>query len=513
MLRPIREKAGLGCPPKPYYTNAIESKNNVLKQKVQYKASQLPAFIDHMKSLLQEQRMEIERALAMSGEYRLHSSYSRFGCSSQKWFRMSEDQRKKKVENFLHAPLSPVVPSTVTEEQVHKILKNPLDELNLPQHMITTMWSRAQKLVSDRDGMVRAPGDAAAWMVKSLSGSRPHYVTPSKPGGYCCDDTCLAYKSAKICSHTTAAALKGGDAAIESLVQWHKKLKSKPNFTVLSESGKPAGVGTKNRRKGMSKKISQQVHALMSDAAESDFTYRTYGDVMGPGSSSAALPPCSTPTLSASTPSSLHPSVQVQNFVPISAAEPSTINVGCPSVQVIHSQPPPLLSTEYNTYAPVALHPPSTLIQAYSPSPVTYRGTGEGLHSQQLGAPPPLVAVAAARPAVTNPFWLCFIHGNVSRCNGCKGRIMRGEDRKPLPPPDDLVIRHKEFVLFNNPRTGFFEQSREERNVYYHPWKTCIGPHFAHFNPALHIRVDGAIRERFVEAHIIHIRQEFGLLV
>ena len=26
MLRPVRGKAGLGCPPSPYYTNDIESK-------------------------------------------------------------------------------------------------------------------------------------------------------------------------------------------------------------------------------------------------------------------------------------------------------------------------------------------------------------------------------------------------------------------------------------------------------------------------------------------------------
>ena len=28
----VREKAGLGSPPAPFYTNAVESKNNILKQ-------------------------------------------------------------------------------------------------------------------------------------------------------------------------------------------------------------------------------------------------------------------------------------------------------------------------------------------------------------------------------------------------------------------------------------------------------------------------------------------------
>jgi hypothetical protein len=70
------------------------------------------------------------------------------------------------------------------------------------------------------------------------------------------------------------------------------------------------------------------------------------------------------------------------------------------------------------------------------------------------------------RPCVTLPFWLVFIFGNVSRC---KGRISRGEDKKLLPPPDDIVFGHKEYVIYQNSKSGNFEQSRKKRNVYYHP--------------------------------------------
>ena len=60
MLRCVREDAGLGSLPKPYYTNEIESKNNILKQHVGRKAFQLPEFVEHMKELLHEQRKEVE---------------------------------------------------------------------------------------------------------------------------------------------------------------------------------------------------------------------------------------------------------------------------------------------------------------------------------------------------------------------------------------------------------------------------------------------------------------------
>ena len=87
------------------------------------------------------------------------------------------------------------------------------------------------------------------------------------------------------------------------------------------------------------------------------------------------------------------------------------------------------------------------------------------------------------RPCVDTPFWLAFIFGNVSRC---KGKIARDANNKVLPPPDDIVFGHKEFVIFQNYHSGMFEQSREKRNVYYHTWKTCIAPHFSDFDPFKH---------------------------
>ena len=67
MLRPIQEKAGLGSPPEPYYTNDIESKNNILQQHIKRKSSHLPEFIEKMKELMTEQRSEIEKAVASFG--------------------------------------------------------------------------------------------------------------------------------------------------------------------------------------------------------------------------------------------------------------------------------------------------------------------------------------------------------------------------------------------------------------------------------------------------------------
>ena len=54
VLHPIREKAGLGSPPEPYYTNNIESKTISLSS-MSTERAHLPEFVDKMKDLMSEQ--------------------------------------------------------------------------------------------------------------------------------------------------------------------------------------------------------------------------------------------------------------------------------------------------------------------------------------------------------------------------------------------------------------------------------------------------------------------------
>jgi len=41
-------------------------------------------------------------------------------------------------------------------------------------------------------------------------------------------------------------------------------------------------------------------------------------------------------------------------------------------------------------------------------------------------------------------FWVMLVTGNISRCQGCGGKIKRCASGKPLLPPEDLVMQHKE---------------------------------------------------------------------
>ena len=74
MLKEKRSLAGLGCPPQPFYTNDVESKNRMLKYQTNYRKQELLQFVEHMKELFMEQKSEIEKAIAGLGEYRLTSA-------------------------------------------------------------------------------------------------------------------------------------------------------------------------------------------------------------------------------------------------------------------------------------------------------------------------------------------------------------------------------------------------------------------------------------------------------
>lgn len=467
MLQNVRTKAGLGSPPSPYYTNEVESKNRVLKEAVQYKSSQLPDFIEKMKALMEEQRHEIERAVIDGGEYRLREEYKNLAVSPTKWYKLTAEQRRRKIERFMKATVR-----DISDEQSSPDC--PLDSLAVPQHLKESIWKKAQDLVEDEAAIVKAPGEECAWCVKSYSNKRPHYVRKSKCGGFLCDEQCLSYKSLKLCSHTVALAIKM--ECMDRFTKWHSTIKYKPNVTALVETGKPSSAGKKSARRGVSKKNAKEIKQSIAYAEDAGLKWKTRG--AEDSGSSEEDSTASEPLLSSSEPSSSH----LRQECDIPAASPvlssATAVITSPrDVRIcsVVGSPPPLI--------------PATLV--YSPSPRPFQ--------QQ------------ERCFVETPFWLTFICGNISRCNGCKGKISRDANKKVLPPPDDIVLGHKEYVLFQNPKSGMFEQSREKRNVYYHPWVTCVAPHFRDFDPGHHITVADAVKLKLLPQHRECLAREFGI--
>lgn len=94
LLRPIREAAGLGCPPAKYYTNASECINSVMHEKTHYKASEWDQFNDSMHKLVKQSYQLTELAVIDRGAYCYREPYKHFCIDQLVWIRMTSKQRE-----------------------------------------------------------------------------------------------------------------------------------------------------------------------------------------------------------------------------------------------------------------------------------------------------------------------------------------------------------------------------------------------------------------------------------
>ncbi len=117
-----------------------------------------------------------------------------------------------------------------------------------------------------------------------------------------------------------------------------------------------------------------------------------------------------------------------------------------------------------------------------------------------LSGPPPLYHPSRSpQHSVGQPFRILFSNSRISRCQGCRGKIDH--------TLDDLVIQHKEHVLFQNPHTGRWEMSHDLRNTYYHAKFSCVTLKHPYFSPA-ELIMD---KELLQPCHLDLLCTEFGL--
>ena len=237
MLRAVREDCGLGNPPNIFTTNASESVNAMLKNRMDYKKSELPIFVEKLKEICNEQDKEVERAILCRGKYRFREEYKFLEVSESKWFTMNSTQRKQhltKVHSLCVSGSSNN--SSACDGNIGGDLlveaESAAQELHLPLACVQGIWRKAAELLSKKNAVVTAPGhdDDNVKMVLSYSSKTPHTVTPTKLG-YACDNNCANWKSIGICSHTVAVAQVNGNLPVCFLTE-EKKEAAKCHTTI-----------------------------------------------------------------------------------------------------------------------------------------------------------------------------------------------------------------------------------------------------------------------------------------
>ena len=85
----------------PFTTNASESINAVLKQKVNYKRNELPVFLEKIKELIREQDSDIEKAVIDRGKYKINPEFKKLSKTEEEWFtKMKEGDRIRHLQRF-----------------------------------------------------------------------------------------------------------------------------------------------------------------------------------------------------------------------------------------------------------------------------------------------------------------------------------------------------------------------------------------------------------------------------
>jgi len=267
MLKSVRRNAGLGDPTVPYYNNIPESANALIKRAVGFKESEMTAFCESMRTLVLQQKEDVDSAVFNTGPYQLSSDFLSFEVPQNTWFKMSTKQREHHLYKFREARMTAVPPeqeaskpNDPTERQLtaNKLSINLDDEgvISAPEEILNAITRRAEELLSNPQSIVSAPGstDNRTYIVESKISSKAHFVSLAKNGKTTCED-CPGWKSLKVCSHGVAAAEKSG--RLFQYVKWLKeKGPSRMNITsyVTCDSGKGTGkMGEKPstaRRKG-----------------------------------------------------------------------------------------------------------------------------------------------------------------------------------------------------------------------------------------------------------------------
>ena len=259
-LRGVRERAGLGCPPIPYFTNSNESINKVIKVKTQWKKNQFLEFIEKMKELGNQQQRDIEKSIMGEGEFTLKPQFNTLEVSQPgRWWRMNEGQRLACLKRFNECALEESKPAEVISgnskgKEKRAIVQGvliPTTEdascrLSMPVDTVQGIWKKAIDLCRNPAAIGPMPGGGSRdCFVLSRSNVMPHAVTV-KGAVYHCDNRCAHYQSLSLCSHTVIAAHTHGDLA--SFINSLARKKAVPNLYQLSRHGMPPGAGKKGNR-------------------------------------------------------------------------------------------------------------------------------------------------------------------------------------------------------------------------------------------------------------------------
>ena len=340
VISPVRQRAGLGCPPERFTTNRSERTNGVIQEFVKRESGREKVdeftFAVTLQKLVEVQEKEAEFAIVGQGEYNLRECFKHLQIPAARWSKMTEKQMKASLKKVHTTTMDEARPSNVTnisqslEKNFNPLLRRLVDAKIdwIPQDVLQSI---AEKAISLEDSTHPLPGAEIETVIV------PSKSTPKKPnvvlfyanGKSECQD-CPGYSSqSSLCAHTLAACLKV--QRLDEYLKWLLMTQRKTggiNYTKAITHGMPAGRGRKPNEKP--RKRTKRSHPSTNDLIVVPKTSLEHSNVVPQVQAEAMIPQF---------PASLPPSSFVYSHPVQATVSPSQPALSVPHVYDYGSQP------------------------------------------------------------------------------------------------------------------------------------------------------------------------------
>ena len=454
VISPVRQRAGLGCPPDRFTTNRSEQTNKSIQEfvKSESKSKKVDEFTFSvcLSKLVNQQQQEVELAVIGRGEYQLREKFKHLEVSSQEWESMRDEQKKGVLQRLHKISLDEGTSSTTRVTEIARATGNPiLDQFIgvgidwIPREILSSVIQKALILANKEGAVSQHAVDTI--VVESASNPRkPHVVNLYPNGKMDCD--CPGFSSSPVCAHTVAACIK--QRRLPDFLKWlscKKRNTGGINFSKAVAFGMPKGRGKKGekapRKLGKNKKT-QVATTVVSRVSDVRAQINQESDQHQVGQQHMTRESHVVPLSQQPPPLIPHPYQANPNIV--HPLQPGT-NFAQPSVTV-HG------------------HIPSVGASTFFPSSSSQTSS----HPTNVLQQPRIPSFPSANPGQFLVYLLQFCPGQTSMCFGC-GNPLKPDGVIP-ETPNDLVVVSKML------REWMYQgvANSKVKNVYFHCSKVCI---------------------------------------
>ena len=257
VIRPVRQRAGLGSPPDRFTTNRSEQTNRSIQEfvKSESKGKKVDefTFCVALSKLINQQEQAIELAILGLGEYKLRDKFKHLGVSSQDWEGMRDEQKKKVLDRLHKVSMDEASSNTTKISKIIRRNDNTIMEQLLdsgvdwiPREILCSIVDKAMALVN-KEGAVSLHGSDTIVVESASNPRKPHVVNLYPNGKTECD--CAGFLSSSVCAHSVAACVK--QKRIPGFCKWLSSTKRNIggiNFSKAITFGMPKGRGRKGEK-------------------------------------------------------------------------------------------------------------------------------------------------------------------------------------------------------------------------------------------------------------------------